>query len=155
MMKVNIPVEPGNKAAKAGKLSTTIKSILAELKPEAVYFSDDKGQRTGYLFFEMTDLSQIPAVAEPWFLAFNAAIEIHPVMVPDDLAKAEPAIKKAARSTVEKTFHHEETIRVYKYSRRPFRRRSRSGDRRTKFQPRQCRYHQPARTMAVAVFICG
>ena len=97
MMKVNIPVEPGNKAAKAGKLSTTIKSILAELKPEAVYFSDDKGQRTGYLFFEMTDLSQIPAVAEPWFLAFNAAIEIHPVMVPDDLAKAEPAIKKAAK----------------------------------------------------------
>jgi hypothetical protein len=97
MMKVNIPVEPGNKAAKAGKLSTIIKSILAELKPEAVYFSDDKGQRTGYLFFEMTDLSQIPAVAEPWFLAFNAAIEIHPVMVPDDLAKAEPAIKKAAK----------------------------------------------------------
>src|SRR5262249_36386226 len=97
MMKVNIPVEPGNKAAKAGKLSTTIKSILADLKPEAVYFSDDKGQRTGYLFFEMTDLSQIPAVAEPWFLAFNAAIEIHPVMVPEDLAKAEPAIKKAAK----------------------------------------------------------
>jgi hypothetical protein len=97
MMKVNIPVEPGNKAAKAGKLSTTIKSILADLKPEAVYFSDDKGQRTGYLFFEMDDLSQIPAVAEPWFLAFNAAIEIHPVMVPEDLAKAEPAIKKAAK----------------------------------------------------------
>jgi hypothetical protein len=97
MMKVNIPVEPGNKAAKAGKLSSTIKSILADLKPEAVYFSDDKGQRTGYLFFEMDDLSQIPAVAEPWFLAFHAAIEIHPVMVPDDLAKAEPAIKKAAK----------------------------------------------------------
>ena len=97
MMKVNIPVEPGNKAAKAGKLSTTIQSILAELKPEAVYFTDDKGERTGYLFFEMTDVSQIPAVAEPWFLAFNAAIEIHPVMVPEDLAKAEPAIKKAAK----------------------------------------------------------
>jgi hypothetical protein len=97
LMKVNIPVEAGNKAAKAGKLSTTIQSILAELKPEAVYFTDDNGQRTGYLFFEMTDLSQIPAVAEPWFLAFNAAIEIHPVMVPDDLAKAEPAIKKAAK----------------------------------------------------------
>ena len=92
MMKVNIPVGPGNKAAKAGKLSTTIQSILAELKPEAAYFSDDKGQRTGYLFFEMTDTSQIPEFAEPWFLSFDAAIEFHPVMVPDDLAKAAPAI---------------------------------------------------------------
>jgi hypothetical protein len=96
-MKVNIPVELGNKAAKSGKLGTTIESILADLKPEAAYFSDDKGQRTGYVFFEMTDASQIPAVAEPWFLAFNAAIEFHPVMVPADLAKAAPAIKKAAK----------------------------------------------------------
>jgi hypothetical protein len=97
LMKVNIPVEPGNAAAKSGKLSTKIQSILAELKPEAAYFSDDKGQRTGYLFFEMTDASQIPAVCEPWFLSFNAAIEIHPVMVPDDLSKAAPAIKKAVK----------------------------------------------------------
>ena len=97
MMKVNIPVEPGNKAAKAGKLGTTIQSILAELKPEAVYFSADKGMRTGYIFLELNDASQIPAIAEPWFFAFNAAIEIHPVMVPDDLTKAAPAIKKAAK----------------------------------------------------------
>jgi hypothetical protein len=97
LMKVNIPVEPGNKAAKAGKLSTTIQSILADLKPEAVYFSDDKGMRTGYIFLEMADASQIPEFAEPWFLAFNAAIEFHPVMVPEDLAKAAPAIKKAAK----------------------------------------------------------
>ena len=97
LMKVNIPVEPGNKAAKAGKLSTTIQSILTELKPEAVYFSDDKGMRTGYIFLEMADASQIPEFAEPWFLAFNAAIEFHPVMVPEDLAKAAPAIKKAEK----------------------------------------------------------
>jgi hypothetical protein len=41
--------------------------------------------------------SQIPAVAEPWFQAFNAAIELHPVMVPDDLAKAAPAIEQAVK----------------------------------------------------------
>ena len=97
LMKVSIPVEAGNKAVKAGKLGTTIQSILAELKPEAVYFSDDNGMRTGYIFLEMDDASQIPTMAEPWFLAFNAAIEIHPVMVPADLAKATDAIKKAAK----------------------------------------------------------
>ena len=96
LVKVNIPVEAGNAAAKAGKLGSTIQSILADLKPEAVYFTDDKGQRTGYLFLEMQDASQIPAIAEPWFLAFNASVEIHPVMVPDDLASAGSAIEAAA-----------------------------------------------------------
>jgi len=96
LLKVNIPVETGNAAARAGRLGEIIQSILADLKPEAAYFTDDHGQRTGFLFFDMEDASQIPAIAEPWFLAFNAAIEFHPVMRPEDLAKAAGAIEKAA-----------------------------------------------------------
>ena len=97
MLKINIPVESGNAAAKAGKLGPTIQSILADLKPESVYFTDDNGQRCGYLFLDMQDASQIPAVAEPWFLAFNASVAIHPVMIPDDLAKAGSTIEKAVK----------------------------------------------------------
>ena len=97
LVKVNIPVEAGNEAAKAGKLGTTIQSILEELKPEAAYFGDNNGQRTAFLFLDMQDASQIPAIAEPWFLAFNASIEIHPVMVPDDLAKAGSAIEASVK----------------------------------------------------------
>ena len=97
LVKVNISVETGNEAAKAGKLGTTIQSILADLKPEAVYFTDDKGQRTAFLFLDMQDASQIPAIAEPWFLAFNASIEIHPVMVPEDLMRAGSAIEAAVK----------------------------------------------------------
>jgi hypothetical protein len=97
LVKVNIPVESGNAAAKAGKLGSTIQSILADLKPEAVYFTDSNGQRGGYIFLDMQDASQIPAIAEPWFLAFNAAIEIHPVMTPDDLAKAGGGIENAVK----------------------------------------------------------
>lgn len=97
LVKVNIPVDAGNASATAGKLGTTIQSILADLKPEAAYFTDDNGQRTAFLFLEMKDASQIPAIAEPWFLAFNASIEIHPVMVPDDLSKAGSAIEAAVK----------------------------------------------------------
>jgi Domain of unknown function (DUF3303) len=93
LVKVNIPVEAGNEAAKAGKLGATIQSIVVDQKPEAVYFTDDNGQRTAFLFLEMQDASQIPEIAEPWLLAFNAAIEIHPVMVPDDLSRAGAAIE--------------------------------------------------------------
>jgi len=97
LLKVNIPVEIGNAVAKAGKLGTTIQSILSEMKPEAAYFTDNNGQRTGLIVFEMQDASQIPAIAEPWFLAFNASVELHAVMVPADLAKAGGAIEKAVK----------------------------------------------------------
>jgi hypothetical protein len=36
----------------------------------------------------MNETSQIPAIAEPWFLQFNADVEFHPVMLGDDLGKA-------------------------------------------------------------------
>lgn len=98
LMKVALPVDKANAAAKEGRLAKTIESILSELKPEAAYFATDgQGRRCGYLFFEMQDPSQIPAIAEPWFLAFNAALEIMPAMKPEDLAKAEPQINEAAR----------------------------------------------------------
>jgi hypothetical protein len=97
LLKVNIPVEEGNKAAKAGKLGEIIQKILADQKPEAVYFTDDNGERTGFIFIQIKDNSEIPKFAEPWFLAFNAAIEFHPVMTPEDLAKAAPDIEKAVK----------------------------------------------------------
>ena len=96
-MKVSMPVETANAAARKGTLGSTIQSILADLKPESAYFLDWDGMRTGFLFFEMQDASQIPAVAEPWFLAFNASVEIHPVMVMADLAKAGPGIEAAVK----------------------------------------------------------
>ena len=98
LLKVNIPVEAGNTAAKAGKLGATIQAILADLKPEAAYFTDDDGQRTAFIIVEMQDASQIPAFAEPWFLAFSASIELHPVMIPADLANAGPAIEQAVKN---------------------------------------------------------
>ena len=63
LLKVNIPVEAGNEAAQAGKLGSTIQAILTDLKPEAVYFTDDKGQRTIFLFVDLTDPSDCRAVA--------------------------------------------------------------------------------------------
>jgi hypothetical protein len=97
LLKVNIPVDAGNVAAKAGKLGEKIQQILEDLKPEAVYFTADNGQRTAFIFLDMQDASQVPAIAEPWFLAFNAKVEIYPVMVPDDLMKAGPAIEQAVK----------------------------------------------------------
>jgi hypothetical protein len=98
LLRVSIPVDTGNAAAKAGTLGSTIEGILSGLKPEAAYFfADDDGQRSGSIVFDLKDSSQIPAVAEPWFLAFNAKVSLRPVMNPQDLAKAGPSIAKAVK----------------------------------------------------------
>ena len=98
LLKVSIPVEAGNAAARNGSLGTTIQSILDNLKPEAAYFSEDNGERTGYIFFDMKESSQLPAIAEPWFLAFNARLTVRPAMNPQDLAEAGPAIEQVVKS---------------------------------------------------------
>jgi len=98
MMKVSIPVEQGNAAARGGSLGQTIQKILAEMKPEAAYFSEDNGQRSGYIFFDMQHSSQLPAIAEPWFLAFNATLTVRPAMTAQDLAEGAPGIEKAVKN---------------------------------------------------------
>jgi hypothetical protein len=98
LLRVSIPVEAGNAAAKAGTLGSTVERILADLKPEAAYFfADDSGQRSGSIVFDMNDTSQIPAIAEPWFLAFNAKVSLRPIMNPQDLAAGGPSIAKAVQ----------------------------------------------------------
>ncbi|MGH9356883.1 MAG: DUF3303 family protein [Terriglobia bacterium] len=97
LMKVSIPVETGNAAIKKDGLKA-IQRILEKQKPEAAYFIAEGGKRTAVLVINMEDASQIPAIAEPWFLALNASIEATPAMVAEDLRKAAPAIEEAVKA---------------------------------------------------------
>ncbi|MCU1259325.1 MAG: hypothetical protein JWO80_2210 [Bryobacterales bacterium] len=97
LVKVSFPVEAGNAAAKKDGFKA-IQKILEEQKPEAAYFIAEGGKRTGILIVNMEDPSQIPALAEPWFLALNASVECTPAMVPEDLQKAAPAIERAVKT---------------------------------------------------------
>ena len=37
---------------------------------------------------DVADPSKIPSIAEPFFLTFNASVEFHVVMSPEDLGRA-------------------------------------------------------------------
>lgn len=97
LMKVSWDVEAGNQIIRSGKLGKMVQSYLAEHKPEAVYFTAEDGRRGGIIVVNLTDASQMPALAEPWFLAGNAKVEFIPAMGPEDLAKAGPSIEAAVK----------------------------------------------------------
>jgi len=87
MLKFSLPVEKGNQAFKDGSLGKVMETIMTKLKPEAAYFGPTDGKRGGMLFFELHEASQIIEVVEPFFLNYNAAVELVPVMTGDDLRK--------------------------------------------------------------------
>ena len=98
LVKARMDTEKANELARQGKLGETAGAIIAEQKPEAVYFALDQGKRTVFLFLNMDDPSELPGIAEPWFLAFNAEVESQPAMTPEDLQKAGPGIEAAVKN---------------------------------------------------------
>ncbi len=97
LLKVEMPVEKANELAVEGKLGEAIQTILDDLEPEAAYFTTSNGNRAGYIFVDIEDASEIPAFAEPWFLALEADVDIVPVMTSEDLKKAGPGIERAVK----------------------------------------------------------
>ena len=88
IMQVRIPHEAFNAAIKDGSVEQKMARILEETKPEAVYFTEYHGYRGAIMIVDISEPSKVPFYSEPWFLAFNADVEFHIVMTPEDLAKA-------------------------------------------------------------------
>jgi hypothetical protein len=97
IMKVRFPMERGNQALSDSQFGHKMNDLLAEIKAEAAYFTTICGQRGAYIIVNMNDASEIPAIAEPFFLWLNADVEFFPAMRPEDLAKAGPSIGAAAQ----------------------------------------------------------
>jgi hypothetical protein len=87
----------GNDLLKDPQFSKKMQDALREVKAEAAYFTTIDGARGGFVVVNVDDASQIPAVAEPFFLWLKAEIDWYPVMTPEDLGKAEPAIEAAKK----------------------------------------------------------
>ena len=88
LMNVGIPHHTFNAAVKDGTAGAKLAKILDTIKPEAVYFTEQNGRRTALLIVDVPKASKIPALSEPWFLTFEADVQLHPVMSPEDLKRA-------------------------------------------------------------------
>jgi hypothetical protein len=87
-MHVQWPPEPFNTAVRDGSVGPKMQRILEAIKPEAAYFSEQDGRRGGVFVVNVNGPSDVPALAEPWFLTFNAEVELRIAMTPEDLARA-------------------------------------------------------------------
>jgi hypothetical protein len=87
MARISIPVEPGNRAIVDGSLPAVIQKTADRWHPEAMYFTTFDGRRTAYMVLEMSDTSDMPPFAEPFFTQLNAEVNISPVMDAADLQK--------------------------------------------------------------------
>ncbi len=94
LARFTFPVEAGNAAVKDGRLGKLMQSMFDRIKPEATYFLAHDGKRSALVVFDLKEPSDIPAIAEPWFIGLNASVEFSPVMNREDLqAGLEKAMK--------------------------------------------------------------
>lgn len=95
LLKMQMEVEAGNRAIKDGSFGEMLEGVMDQIKPEAAYFTAIDGKRTALIFFDLREPAQIPAVAEPFFMGVNAAIELLPVMTAEDVQKG---LEEAAKA---------------------------------------------------------
>ena len=88
LLSVRIPHKQFNAAVKDGTVGDKIRRILEDTKPEAVYFTEQNGERGAIMIIDVDDPSKVPAFAEPWFLTFRADVEFRIAMTPEDVAKS-------------------------------------------------------------------
>jgi Protein of unknown function (DUF3303) len=88
VMHISLPVGKFNQAVRDGTAAQTLARILDDARPEAAYFCAKDGKRGGFVIVNVTDASELPRFAEPWFLNFEATVEFLPTMTPQDLQKA-------------------------------------------------------------------
>ena len=88
LFNVTLPNEPFNAAVRDGTAGAKLGRILDAIKPEAIYFTEHGGLRGAVAIIEVPDASKIPALSEPWFLTFDALVEVRIVMTPDELKKS-------------------------------------------------------------------
>ncbi|TCT08861.1 panthothenate synthetase [Paralcaligenes ureilyticus] len=89
LVNVHIPHEPFNTLMRNGSVGAVIEQIIQECKPEVIYFTEQSRRRGAVLVVDIAQPGDLPSIAEPWFLKFNAECEFRIAMKPEDLQKAE------------------------------------------------------------------
>ncbi|WP_438289856.1 hypothetical protein [Streptomyces sp. HUAS TT7] len=92
LLRAILDTEKTNDAIRNGTMQKSMQATMEALRPEAAYFTTEEGCRTAFIFFDLADPSQMPKIAEPFFMDMGAKISFVPVMNGDDLEKGLAAL---------------------------------------------------------------
>lgn len=93
LMRWRLGTKETTEAIRSGRMAEINKKLDELTSPEAQYFCTEGGTRTGYVFFDLADPSDIPPIAEPPFQELNATVEFFPAM---DAAQLGAGLSKAS-----------------------------------------------------------
>lgn len=82
------PPEPFNSHVRDGSIEKVIGMIMESLEFESFHFVELDGCRGAVGIFNISDSSEIPRYAEPFFLSFDAQVRFRIAMTPEDLGNA-------------------------------------------------------------------
>ena len=80
--------EPFNSFVRDGTAGQKIGRVLDEIKPEAIYFTEQGGRRGVIVIVDLQIHPRFPAWKNLFFLTFNADVEFRVVISPADLQNA-------------------------------------------------------------------
>ena len=88
IVQIDIPHNRFNELVRKGQAGQKLMNILEETKPEHIWFSERDGTRGAFAVYNLDKASDIPKIAEPWFLTFDAETRFRVAMTPEDLKNA-------------------------------------------------------------------
>jgi hypothetical protein len=88
MLHAIFPNEPFGTMVRNGTAEAKLQEIIGDIKPEALYFVEFDGRRSAMMLISVADSSQMAALAEPFFVTFNAEVHFRATMSAEDMAKA-------------------------------------------------------------------
>jgi len=95
-MRILLKTQPNtlstNPKIKDEPVGENLNSISSDIQSEAVYSYFENGRRTAPIIFDIQDQSELPAIVEPWFLAFGADVMVTPVLDLEDFGRVAPAL---------------------------------------------------------------
>lgn len=84
LLKTHLDASNGSAAIKSGELQKVIGAFVEKFKPEAVYFTVENGNRSGFYVFDLKESYRMPEVGEPFF-NLGCKVTLTPCMTPEDL----------------------------------------------------------------------
>ncbi|MFJ3789879.1 hypothetical protein [Kitasatospora sp. NPDC090091] len=85
LLEIELDTETTNALITDGTVRERFERIMSNLRPEAAYAFARNGRRCQIVVIDIADEASIPSICEPFWLEFNADVDLHLCMNPEEL----------------------------------------------------------------------